>query len=34
MTGWLKDSAAGAGLILFMVTAFVVASCGAEAFKP
>jgi hypothetical protein len=28
---WLKDAAAGAGLILFMVSAFVLAS-GAHAF--
>ena len=27
---WLKDAAAGAGLILFMVSAFVLAS-GAQA---
>jgi hypothetical protein len=30
---WIKDAAAGAGLILFMVSAFVLAS-GAQALVP
>ncbi len=30
---WIKDAAAGAGLILFMVSAFVLAS-GAQALIP
>ncbi len=30
---WIKDAAAGAGLILFMVSAFVLAS-GAQALGP
>jgi hypothetical protein len=28
---WLKDAAAGAGLLIFMVSSFVLASGGAHA---